>query len=291
MNWDDLRLFLAVARSDTSRAAARSLGVNQSTVSRRVKQFERDVGVQLFDRRTVGLRLTEAGREMVASAERIEQDFALLDRKVLGRDVRLDGQIRVSLPDLMVTGLAPVLVEFGERYPTIEVEVSVDNSYVSLTHRAADVALRLVGAAPEHLVGRRIAGASLAIYGTPGYLEDHRDPPDLACLDWVGWEEPWRDVAPEQWLAANVPAERVRARVNTNLAHTELIASGLGVGFQFCYTGDSDSRLLRIGNPIDFGLSLWLLTHEDLRGTARIRAFMSFVGEALARQRGLMEAA
>lgn len=260
-------------------------------MSRRVKQLERNAGVQLFERRKVGLQLTEAGREMVGVAERIEEEFALLDRQVLGRDARLSGRIRVSVPDLLVSAAAPLLTAFGQRYPAMSAEVSVDNGYVNLTHREADVALRLVDSPPDHLVGRRIAAARLAVYGAPAYLAGQPEPPNLARLDWIGWEEPWRGLAPERWLAAHVPPGRIRVRVNTNLAQAELIASGLGVGFQFCYTGDADPRLRRVGEPFDFGLSIWLLTHEDLRGTARIGAFMSFVGEALGRQRARMEAA
>ena len=290
MNWDDIRLFLSVARSDTSREAATELGINQSTVSRRLKQLEQSTGAQLFDRRTVGLRLTDAGREMVGVAERIEEEFALLDRQVLGRDVRLSGRIRFSLPDMMMTAAAPILAEFGQRYPTIETEVSVENGFINLTHREADIALRLTSEAPEHLVGRRIASARIAVYGADDYLAAQPDRQDLVRLDWVRWDEPWRDVAPERWLTANIPAERIRARVNTNLAQTELIASGLGVGFQLCYSGDADSRLTRVGDAFDFGLAIWLLTHEDLRHTARISAFMTFVCESLSSQRGLIEA-
>ena len=291
MNWDDVRLFLTVARTGNSRAAARELAVNQSTVSRRIKQLERSAGVQLFERRPAGLRLTESGHEMVASAQRIEEEFARIGRHVLGRDVRLTGRVRITLPDLMVAGVAPILARFGERYPAIALELNVENGYVSLTHREADVALRLGTSAPEHLVGRRIASAPCAIYAAPAYLERWPDGFNLRELDWIGWEEPWRETPIERWLSANIPPARVRARVNTNFTQKELIAAGLGAGFQVCYNGDADPRLRRISEAFDFGLSLWLLTHEDLRHTARIGALMSFVADALMEQRSSMEAA
>jgi DNA-binding transcriptional LysR family regulator len=280
-DWDNLRLFLSLARTGTSRAAGRQLGINQSTVSRRLSRLEADAGVQLFERHRGGLRLTEDGHELLASAERIEDEFAVLGRQVLGRDQRLSGRIRFSLPDLMVAPVAPILVEFGRRYADIELELVVDNGYVDLTRREADVAIRLGVTMPEHLVGRRIAKSAAAIYAAPTYLETCEDPTDPKSFDWVRWDEAWRNIPPERWMDDNVAECRVQARVNTNQTMVELLASGAGAGFQLCYTADRDPRLRRVGAPFDFGLSLWVLTHEDVRATARISAFTSFLSESL----------
>ncbi len=288
-NWDDARLFLAIARYGTSRKAARGLGLNQSTVSRRLGQLEREAGVALFERRSTGFELTEAGAEILSVAEEIEERFALLDRHVLGRDVRLSGHIRLSLPDFAVTPLSRTLTGFRRQYPEIELGVIVANDYVSLTHRQADIALRLGRRAPDHLVGRRIARAEVAVYAAPSYLEEHDDHSDLSALDWIRWEEPFRSIPPERWIDQHIPSARVAAQVNTSLAQLELTACGMGVAFQLCYSGDPDPRMVRIAHPADFGMSLWLLTHEDIRKTARIRAFMSFVGDALSAQRPLIE--
>jgi DNA-binding transcriptional LysR family regulator len=278
-------MFLAIARSGTTVAAARRLGVNQSTVSRRLKQLERDAGVALFERQRSGLQLTEAGREMVDAAEQIEERFAVLGRQVLGRDVRLTGTIRISIPDFMVATLCPILAAFGRRYPDIAQEVNIANANVSLGRREADVILRLGKSAPDHLVGRRVSAASAAVYGAPSYVEAV-DCSDLTRLDWIRWEEQWRQVPPEEWIERNVPPERIRARINNQAALTEMSAAGLGVGFQLCGMADSDPRLRRISDPFPFGLCLWLLTHEDLRRTARIAAFMTFVGNELFELRG-----
>jgi len=288
VNWDDIRIFLAVARSGTTTSAARRLGVNQSTVSRRVKQLESDAGVAVFERQASGLHLTEAGREIVEAAEQVEERFAVLGRHVFGRDVRLTGKIRLSLPDFMVVCVAPILVEFAEAYPDIELEVSVANAHVSLSRREADVILRLGASAPEHLVGRRIAKTSVAVYGAPRYL-DRVGTSELPAMDWVRWEEAWRQIPPERWLDKHVAPNRVRARVNNQTTHTELAAAGLGVGFYLCGTADNDPRLRRISDAFPFNLALWLLTHEDLRGTARIAAFMGFVGDRLVAQRSAFE--
>jgi DNA-binding transcriptional LysR family regulator len=288
-NWDDARLFLAIARNGTSRRAARSLGLNQSTVSRRLGQLEREAGVALFERRSTGFQLTDAGAEILSVAEDIEQKFALLDRHVLGRDVRLSGHIRISLPDFAVPPLSPILTGFCRLYPEIELGVIVDNDYVNLTHRQADVALRLGQRAPEHLVGRRIARVGVAVYAAPAYLQGREEISDLALQDWIRWEEPFRGIPPERWFDKHLPSASVCAVVNTSIAQQELLAAGIGVSFQLCYLGDPDPRMVRIAQPAEFGLSLWILTHEDLRKTARIRAFMDFVGDALAERRALIE--
>ncbi|MFT5432939.1 MAG: DNA-binding transcriptional LysR family regulator [Myxococcota bacterium] len=281
VDWDDIRLFLSVARAGTSRLAGRELGISQSTVSRRLNRLEAHAGVHLFERHPAGLRLSEAGHDFLDGAVRMEEEFARLNAQVMGRDRRLSGQIRLSVPDMMVAPLAGILAEFSAQYPAVELEVIVENGYANLTHREADVALRLGTSAPDHLVGRRIAPASAAIYASPAYLAAVEPSEDLARLDWIRWEEPWRTIPPERWMDDNVAGCRVVARVNTNLAMVELMAAGAGLGFQLCYTADADSRLTRVSKPFDFGLYVWLLTHPELKSTARIAAFTAFVANAL----------
>jgi DNA-binding transcriptional LysR family regulator len=285
-DWDDARLFLAVARNGTSRAAAKQLGVNQSTISRRLRQLERRGGVQLFERRAKRLFLTDAGLETVEVATRIEEQFALLERRVLGRDTRLSGSIRFTLPDFMTAPVSPMLADFRRRHPNIELEMFVDNGYVSLTHRQADVALRLGTQVPEHLVGRRIARVGSGVYGSAAHTYDCDD---LARNDWVRWDEDWRNIPPEKWIDENIPKSRIAARVNTNRAHLELIAAGVGIGLQACYIADADPRVRLLARIGSFSLSLWLLTHEDIRSTARVRAFMSSLGDSLMRDKQRIE--
>ena len=285
-NWDDVRVFLAVARSGTSRAAAKELGVDQSTISRRVRQLEQREGVQLFERHGKRLMLTDAGHEAVEVATRISEQFDLLQRQVLGRDARLSGRIRFTLPDFMTATVSPMLGDFRRRHPEIEFEVFMDNGYVSLTHRQADVALRLSTEVPEHLVGRRIAHVGSGVYGSAAGTHDCED---LARNDWVRWDEHWRNIPPEKWIDAHIPAARIAARVNTTHFQQELIAAGVGIGFQACHLADPDPRLRLVARPASFNYSLWLLTHEDIRSTARVRAFMSALGDSLLRDRSRIE--
>ena len=288
-SWDDLRFLLAVARTGTTRGAADALGVNQSTVSRRLAQLERGAGVRLLARHPDGLKPTDAGRDMVEIAETIAADFERLGRQVLGRDDRISGPLRFTLPDFMVGPLGPALAGFARTYPEVDLEVMVENGYVSLTHREADMALRLTRKPDDQLVGRRLAGAAVAVYASPTYLDRLVDEAELATLDWIRWEERWRQIPPERWIDRHVARSRVRARVNTSLAMAELAASGLGAAFHLCFTGDADPRLRRVSQPFAFDLSMWLLTHDDLRGAGRVRALMACISDALTAQRAQLE--
>ncbi|MFT7625752.1 MAG: DNA-binding transcriptional LysR family regulator [Myxococcota bacterium] len=284
-DWDDLRVFLATARSGSSRAGARRLRLNQSTVSRRVAQLEERLAVRLFDRQPGGLALTEAGTELLQLATEVEERMDTLNRRLHGRDEALGGVVRVSLPDFAVKPVVSHLGAFADLYPRIDVEVIVDNGLANLSHREADLVLRLATSPRPQLIGRRIASVRLAVYGSTEYLKGRQWPTDVTRLDWIRWDHPWHQAPMERWIEQNVPEDRVRGRINTSLAHAEIIASGLGVGFKPCYAGDADPRLERAGPPVDFGLALWLLTHDDLKNNARVRALMRFLGDALAKER------
>lgn len=284
-DWDDLRVFLATARSGSSRAAARELRLNQSTVSRRVSQLEDKLGVRLFDRRSSGLVLTVAGAELLDLALEVQERMDTLNRRLHGRDVALRGTVRLSLPDFAIGPVAAHLPGFAEQYPRIDVDLVVDNGFANLSHREADLVLRLASSPRPHLIGRRISPALLTVYGSATYLATRERPLDLTRLHWFRWDEPWAEVPTEQWITANVPADRIRGRINTSQAQAELLAAGRGVGFKLCFTGDADPRLQRAAPPMDFGMALWLLTHDDLKNTARVRALMRYLGDRLARDR------
>ena len=171
LNWDDFRLLLAVARSGSASGAGRSLGINQSTVSRRIRTLEERVEVRLFEPLPSGLALTAAGEEVLAAAERMEREVEQVDRQVFGRDAALSGNVRVTVPEMLMPTLAFHLADFRALHPGISVHVHCDDSLVNLTKRFADVAIRLQNSPPEHLVGRRIKIMPLAPYASAGYLE------------------------------------------------------------------------------------------------------------------------
>ena len=287
-NWDDLRLFLAVARARTLSGAAREIGVNHSTVFRRIGAFEEALGVRLFDRLPNGYALTAAGEEMHESALRVEEEVAALDRRITGQDLRLSGIVRITTVDMLAQGLLPRhLLAFRRAYPGIEIELTVGNATVSLTRREADVALRLGNQPPETLVGRRVGRLAFAVYGA-AKTGDAGAP--LAEQPWIGFDAEHAPLMRE--FAAFLPGVRPAFRVNSVAAAIAAAKAGLGLATLPCGIADLDPGLKRVAPlPESFTLDLWLLTHEDLRRTARIRAFLDFMADALAQEAPLLEGA
>ena len=284
-NWDDLRLFLAVARSGTLSGAAREIGVNHSTVFRRISAFEETLGVRLFDRLPNGYALTPAGEEMHDSALRVEAEITALDRRVTGQDLRLSGVVRITTVDMLAQGLLPRhLLAFRDAYPGIEIELSVGNATLSLTRREADVALRLGNQPPEALVGRRVGRLVFAVYGAA--RAENAAP--LTERPWIGLTAEHAPLV--HAFEAFLPGTRPALRVNSVAAAIAATRAGLGLGALPCAIADLDPDLARIAElPDSFTLDLWLLTHEDLRRTARIRAFLDFMAEALMQEAPLLE--
>ena len=283
--WDDLRTVLAVVRGGSLSAAARSLGVNHATVFRRLKAIEARLGVRLFERLPSGYMATAAGLEVRAAAERVEVEVLDLARRLAGRDLRLEGTVRLTAPDdLMERVLTGCLARFRTRYPGIVVEAMIDNRMLSLTRREADIALRPTHAPPESAVGRRVAGVTAAAYANPGRLPSAADisPEDLRRLPWIGWEEGGGPVRLIGWLSRNGFAEQVIYRANSMLNQVTACAAGVGVALLPCFLGESQDGLVRVLPPQrELETELWLLTHRDLRRTARVRALLDFLYDEL----------
>ena len=286
-NWDDLRLFLAVARAGTLSGAARALGVNHSTVFRRVGAFEEALEVRLFERLPGGYVLTAAGEEMREAALRVEAEIAALGRKVAGQDLRLSGTIRVTTIDMLALGLLPRhLAAFRSAYPGIELEVAVSNAAVSLSRREADVALRVSNQPPETLVGRRVGRLVFAAYSVAP-MDGAADVP-LAERDWIGFDTDHEALV--RRFADFLPGVRPVLRVNSVATAIAAAKAGIGIAPLPCGIADLEPGLVRVAAlPDDFTLDLWLLTHEDLRRTARIRAFLDFLAHRLAAEAPLLE--
>ena len=280
-NWDDLRVFLAVARAGSLSGAARRLGVNHSTVFRRIAGFEETLGVRLFERLPNGYALTPAGEETLGIAERIEADVAALDRTVIGQDLRLSGTVRITATDMLAFWLLPEhLQQFRAAYPGIEIEIVVGNEALNLSQRETDIALRIGNTPPETLVGRRVGRLDFAIYGAPDYCALRPDA-DLASQDWIGLDSAHAPLTRrfEQFL----PGVRPTVRSNSVACAVQLTKAGLGLAVLPCAIADRHPNLIRVAElPDTFSLDLWLLTHEDLRHTARIRAVLEFLTPALA---------
>jgi len=296
LSWDDFRYVKAIAQGRSLATAAEGLGVNHSTVFRRLAQIEGRLGSRLFERSRAGYALTPCGEEMVRLAEQMENDIVCFERQVTGRDLRPSGELRVTTNDALLAYMLPdVISGFRRTYPEIMLDVLVSNQPLNLTRRDADVAVRGTYRAPDNLVGRRIATFGLAIYSRSGDANgqdrDSCDPDDLARSgSWVCLGEALAATRMAKWVKDHVAAERIVFRVNSVTALAEAVAVGVGLGLVPCFLGASVPGLVQRTAPIPgVGGDLWLLTHPDLRQTARVRAFMDYTGVELARKRKVIE--
>ena len=283
VHWDDLRYALAVARAGTLSGAAEALGVSHTTVGRRLRALEEGLGVRLFDATPEGFHPTEAGADLVAVAERMEADSLALEGRVLGRDARWTGALRVSVMELVFRAFRGVFVSFLERYPGIDLTVTATDDAVSLARREADVVLRLTNQPPEGLVGRKVGHLQFAPYAARSLVERVGEGAPLGAFPWIHWDERLNMQWLDAWLAQQAPGARVALRVDLSAAAMhELVAAGVGVQFLACVEGDADSSLVRLG-PLDpFACrDLWVLTLPELRTTPRVRAFTDHMAEQL----------
>ncbi len=288
--WDDLRYILAVASAGSLAGAARSLGVNHTTVLRRVDAVEKRLGLRLFERLPAGYVLTAGGEELIAAARHIDDTVTALERKLAGQDLRLTGAVRITTTDTLMGSILPeILAAFRESYPGIGIEVAVSNLMLNLTKRDADVAIRPSKDPPETLIGRRIAKVAFAIYGNPQYLAKQKAK-DLAAHRWVGPDDSLAGISVARWMRSELPQSEVVLRADSLLAMCQAAQAGLGLAALPCYLGDTSPHLVCVHRPITaMETALWILTHEDLRHTARIRAFTEFAAAALGKRRPLLE--
>lgn len=278
MDWDNLRFFLMVARKGTIRAASDALSVNHSTVSRRITAFEKQLGVRLFERLPNGYVLTPTGEEMLKSAQHIEDEVVKLDRQVIGRDAQLSGILRVTMPTALATHLLmPDIAAFTKMYPSIHLELAFSSEEFNLRKREADVAIRLTPNPPDYLVGRRILTPAKGVYASHTYLKSHDPDKNPDKLHWIGWEE---ITSPTSWNKdSQYAASPVMHKADDLLAQLEAVKSGMGIAMLPCFLADTVPSLKRLELISTRGTcgDIWILTHEDLRATARVRAFIDFM--------------
>ena len=291
MNWEDVRLFLALARSGSARATAAEEGVSHSTVTRRVDLLESDLGVRLFDRDVRGYRLTGAGETMLSSTVRAEDALLTAERQLQGRDAQLTGEIRLTTSNIIATHLImDDLVEFTRQYPDIDLNVLISYDLFNLSRREADVAvrmLRLGSSPPEDLVGRKLVTIKSCYYASDAYLAEN----DLGRANntarWIGWDDIERFPA---WVKASpFPNLPVYGKLNDVMLQAEAARRGMGLTVLPCFFGDSVEGLRRIPDCEPYlSFDLWMLSHPDLRDAARMRTFRAFAADMIDRKRTLL---
>ncbi len=287
-SWDDLRTVLAIGRTGSLSGAARTLRVSHPTVFRRINQIERRLGVRLFERKRAGYTLTVAGEELVAVAERVEEDLSGVERRLAGQDLRPSGTVRVTTTDTLVALLIPIFAEFRAAHTGIELDLIVSSELLNISRRDADVAIRPSRQVPENLIGRKVSEIGMAVYGHERLFANRRRDAAFEDYPWVGPDESLSYLPLARWLRERRLHERLVYRANTLLGCHEAARGGIGLAVLPCMLGDPAPELVRVGPLLDdLQGELWLLTHRDLRDVARIRVFLDFVTEALRARRAL----
>lgn len=286
LNWDDLKYFLAVARTGTLRGGADSIQVNHTTLTRRLSIMEERVGSRLFDRSKQGLALTQLGEDLMPHAERVEAEMTTASRMIVGRDAQPSGTVYITLPHgLAMTSLMEDFATFADLYPDIILNMNFTNDVRDLTRREADVSFRVASEVTDDVVGRKLVQMSQAAYCTRDYAERVTDNGGEG-LHLIGWHEP-EEATTADWVKNSYyPKATLKHRVSELVPLITLAASGLGLAYLACNLGDRHPNLIRapFQKPMPYR-SIWLLLHRDLKNTARVRLFVDFLAASVQSRR------
>ena len=294
MEWDDLKHFLAVARSGSLTEAARALKASAATVGRHIDALETRLGARLFEHRSTGYVLTELGRSIMIRAEQAEAAVLAVEREVQGVDRRLSGKVRVATTeDISAMVVVPALPEFRAQHQGIEIEILGRIDLSNLTRRDADIALRTVRPERGDLLIRRIGAVDLGVYCSRSYAEAHslgEGAVDFAQVEIITWVEEMAMLRGGPWLAERAADSVVALRVNTTRLLFDACRAGLGLAVLPCFGADREPDLVCLMPPEQvLSVEAWVVMHRDLAQTARVRAvaeFLAELGPRLSRARG-----
>ncbi|MDE2200379.1 MAG: LysR family transcriptional regulator [Rhodospirillales bacterium] len=285
LDWSDLQTFLAIARHGTLSAAGRAVGVGQTTMGRRLDALERRSGAQLLLKTPRGFVLTPSGEAILGNVERIEAESQAIARRITGREMRLEGQVRLTtVESLAVEILLPALGGLRDRHPGITLDIVANTRSLSLSMREADIALRVAAPRQNDLAVRRVGTLAYGLYASAAYLDRH-GMPDFpaggAAHALVQNEADLMGLPEMAWLAAILPAAWPALRSNSRFVQRAAAAAGLGIACLARYLGDG-AGLVRLAPPSPPPRrELWLAVHNDTRHTPRIRAVTDFLAATL----------
>ncbi len=278
LNWDDLRVFLAIAREGSLSAAARRLGVTQPTAGRRLRALEDSLQARLFERHPQGFLPTAAGAELLPLAETMAASAEAVARRQPGFADRVRGTVRISIGEVVAQFLAPRLGALRERLPEVELEFPVSHLLANLSRREADLVIRECLPDSPGLVARKLGAFGFAVYGSRDYVAGH--PAALGearyrDCDWAGYDEEHGYFAGQQWLLSKLGGRPLPVRLNDAQVLQEAVRGGVGLGVLACFAADADPALVRLTPPLPEVVSRQhLLVHDDLRRVPRVRAVM-----------------
>lgn len=296
MEWDNLRYFLELSRAGKLTVAARRLGVDHTTVSRRVQALEKSMDTPLFIRAAAGYSLTEAGRNLVPRAEAMESAFSAIERSHPGHKDSLSGQVRIGVTEGYGTVmLAPQLAEFTRRYPNLGVDLLAAPRMVQLSRREADIVITLERPERGPFIITKLTDYTLRLYASTDYLQQHaaiRSREDLRVHGFVSYIDDLLFSKELLFLDEIGKPGHVPLRSTSILAQQQATVAGAGIAMLPSFSADADPRLQRVlDEEVRFTRTFWMLMPIELKDIARMRAAWDFLREmAQAHQAVLMGA-
>ncbi|MGV8985454.1 MAG: LysR family transcriptional regulator [Cypionkella sp.] len=285
--WDEIRTAYQVARLGTVSGAAEVLGVHHATVIRHIDALEKRLGTKLFQRHARGYTATEAGRDLLTTAQRTEEQFGQLVSRIKGQGETVTGELVVTAISGIARILTPVFASFQADHPDVTIRFYSDMRLFRLDYGEAHVAIR-AGAAPEDpdYVVQPLVRMTVALYASKSYVAAHgvpAGPQDFAQHRFIGPVDPDSRAPFHRWLAANVPPEAVTYRISEPEANGEAVRAGLGLGFVSVRDAEADPDLVQVLPPMpEWASSLWIVTHVDLHRTLKVQSFLSVLKQAAA---------
>ena len=287
LGWTDFQTVLAVGQCASVAKATETLAMSHVTLLRKLDAIETRLNAKLFERVRGHYTPTAAGEELIAAATSMEPLARGAEMRVLGQDLRPSGLVRVTAASIVVDQLLPaILSQFSAAFPDVLIELAASREHASLARREADVAIRVTDQVPEWLVGRKLGEVDFCVYG----LRREAFKPALRSLDelvtqrrWISFESDSRELKFDRWLDANVPNSSVVLRVDGFSSALAMTRAGLGMCLLPTFLERTCPELQPLSKPIKvLRTTMWLLTHQELRQTMRIKVLMQAFGPALA---------
>lgn len=277
MNWDDLRFVVEIGRAGTLAAAARRLKVDQTTVARRLRALEEELGAALFERGAGHWQPTAVGKDVLQRAGRIEEDVTALLRVAEAGAGTVNGLVRVTAVGTLIADyLAPRLTGLYARHPDLSIELIASNNNLNVARREADIAIRLARPTRGDFLIRKLADSGFAVYGSARHGQD-------AANDWVAYLDDLAHTPEMQALESLRGDGRIRLRSGNIRGLMRAVAGGIGRGILPCFLADPEPGLQRLSGPEPvLNREIWLLVHPDARQQARVAATADWLAECFA---------
>ncbi|HSC88174.1 MAG TPA: LysR family transcriptional regulator [Polyangiaceae bacterium] len=278
--WDDLRILLAVIRQQSVRGAATQLGLNASTVSRRLAALEFGLGTRLFERHPTGLRLTHAGEEAAKFGTQLEEEMLELRIRLGNLETEPSGLLRVTCAEVVAATSTRLLGDFLAAHPKITAEFHVSDGFLRVERHEVDIAIRVADSPGDQLTGRKVGASAVGLFASRGYVAARGRTLSEPHHAFVEWPRGVEHKPAFRWLDEHYGARTKVLRANSANAVLGCVRAGLGVAPLGLDQGRAEPDLeLLEALPADCSTPVWLLTHRDVRSTARVRAALDYFAE------------